>query len=303
MTSLSVRLGDVTLSTPLVAASGTVGSVIEFADTIDFRHYGAAVAKSVAPEAWPGRPAPRIAEVGAGMLNGIGIQNPGVAHWLDEVSPQLSTVPTQVWASVVGHDLDGFVAVAEALEASPIPVVEINLSCPNLEGSAFALDAALSASVVASVVGTTSKAVGAKLTADAGNIVDVAYRALESGADWVVVGNTVRGAAIDVESRRPVLSGTIGGYSGAPIRPINLRAVLDIRTAIPEAPIVGCGGVSKAEHAVEYLLAGATAVSIGSAHFDTPRIAGRILKELDRYCARHGVTNIEDLKGALEVWR
>ncbi len=302
MSGLTVQLGPVALSSPLIAAAGTVGSVVEFSDSVDFSNYGAAVAKSIAPEPWSGRTAPRIAPVDTGMLNGIGIQNPGVTEWIDAVEPQLPSIPAPVWASIVAHDVGGFGDVAAALDATTVPALEINLSCPNLDGLPFALDASLAGEIVQHVRAATSKPVGAKLSSDAQPVVAVASAVADAGADWVVMGNTVMGAAINVETRRPLLSGLVGGYSGSPIRPIMIKSVLDIANALPELPIIGCGGVSSADHVIEYVLAGATAVGIGSAHFRSPRIAARILKDIRRYLTKHDVSALSDLTGAYEPW-
>lgn len=300
---LATTLGPITLPTPLIAASGTVGSVVEFADTIDFRVYGAAVAKSVAPEPWPGRTAPRIGAVGQGMLNGIGIQNPGIDAWLREIAPRIDTIPTVVWGSAVAHDVKGFAAVAAKMDGGPVGAIEVNLSCPNLDGLPFALDPKLSAEVVRGVRRVTAKPIGAKLSPDARPVADVASAVVEAGADWVVMGNTVMGASIDPRTRRPLLSGVVGGYSGAPIRPIAIRCVLEIRRELPEVPIVGCGGISEAEHVLEYVLAGADAVAIGSAHFDTPRVATRIVKDLEKELKKMGASSLSALKGAWEPWQ
>ena len=288
--SLSVDLGPIRLESPLIAAAGTVGSVVEFEATIDFSKYGAAVAKSVSPEPWTGRPAPRIGAVDAGMLNGIGIQNPGIDAWLDDTGPALSELAVQVWGSAVAHDVDGFAQVAEKMDAADVAAIEVNLSCPNLEGRPFALDPELSRAVVSGVRAATTKPIGAKLSPDASSITEIASAVAEAGADWVVMGNTAMGAAIDPHTRRPVLSGVTGGYSGAPLRPIAIRCVLDIARELPDLPIVGCGGVSSADHVVEYVLAGASAVGIGSA------------LELDRHLERHSVQRLSDLKGAYEPW-
>ncbi len=302
MKDLSVSLGDLTLSTPLVAAAGTVGSVVEFKDVIDFRKYGAAVAKSVSPEPWKGRPSPRIGHAGVGMLNGIGIQNPGIDAWLDEIAPDLPDIPVPVWGSAVAHDVEGFAIVASKMQEADLEAIEINLSCPNLEGIPFALDPARSAQVVSHVRAATTLPIGAKLSPDAQPVSEVAMAVVDAGADWVVMGNTVMGAAIDPHTRRPVLSGVVGGYSGDPIRPIAVRCVLEIRAALPDTPIVACGGVSHADHVLEYLLAGADAVAIGSAHFNAPRIADRISKDLRTYMTARGIERLHEMKGAWESW-
>ncbi len=302
MANMAVRLGPVELSTPLVAAAGTVGSIVEFTRTVDFSLYGAAVAKSVAPEPWPGRPPPRIAPTDGGMLNGIGIQNPGIDAWAGTVAPGLADVPTLVWGSIVAHDVDGFREVAAKMADTDVDAIEINLSCPNLDGSPFALDAGLSGRVVEAVREVTTLPLGAKLSPDAMPIAPVADAAMSAGADWLVVANTVMGAAIDPETRRPLLSGLVGGYSGSAVRPIALRCVLEISRDLPDAPVVACGGVSDADHVVEYVLAGADAVAIGTAHFATPRVADKIIRDLARYMARHSISALTDLKGAFEPW-
>lgn len=299
---LSTALGGYHLSSPLVAASGTVGSVADFRKVIDFSLYGAATAKSVAPEEWPGRPPPRIAPGEIGMLNGIGIQNPGIDQWLDIYGDEIATLPTDIWGSVVAHDSDGFATVASKMDASGVAAIEVNLSCPNLDGVPFALDPALSGEVVRSVRSATTLPISAKLSSNAQPISAVAAAVAEAGADWVVVSNTVMGARIDPETRKPALSGLIGGYSGAPIRPIAIRSVLEIARDVPGLPIVGCGGASEAGHVIEFLLAGASAVAIGSAHFKTPRVAGTITRGLNRYMAKHDVNEISQLIGAYEPW-
>ncbi len=302
MTSVSVTLAGETLATPLVAASGTVGSVIDFLSSVDFSLYGAAVTKSVAPEPWIGRSAPRIAPMRDGMLNGIGIQNPGIDVWLDAVAPGLEDVPTRVWASIVAHEPDGFGTVTAKLDRPSVAAIEVNLSCPNLDGVPFALDAAHAARVVGSVRSATSKPIGAKLSADARSVTDVAAAVMGAGADWVVMGNTIMGAAIDIHSRRPLTSGLISGYSGAPIRPVMMRCVLELKRDLPDVPVVACGGVSRAEHVVEYILAGADAVGVGSAHFARPRVARRILGGLVRYMRRNRIEDLAELRGAFVPW-
>jgi dihydroorotate dehydrogenase (NAD+) catalytic subunit len=299
---LGVTLGSVHLVSPLVAAAGTVGSVVDFGNTIDFSLYGAAVAKSVSPEEWAGRPVPRIAPTDAGMLNGIGIQNPGISAWIDNYGQDIEAVPTPVWGSVVAHDVDGFARVAAAMSETDVAAIEVNLSCPNLDGSPFALDAQLSHDVIAGVRAATGLPIGAKLSPDAQPIAAVAEAAVRGGADWVVVANTVMGAAVDPVTRRPALSGLVGGYSGSAVRPIVVRKILEVAQALPEVPIVGCGGVSEAAHVVEMVLAGAVAVGIGTAHFATPRVARAITRDLHRYGRKHKVESIAELVGAYEPW-
>ena len=300
---LRTSLGSTDLRSPIVAASGTVGSVVDFAGAGDFRSYGAAVAKSVSSDPWPGRVPPRLASTGAGMLNGIGIQNSGIDAWIHEIGPRIGDVPVPVWGSAVGHDADGFSEVASGLQKAGVAAVEVNLSCPNLEdGHLFALDPQASGDVVRAVRATTDLAIGAKLSPNAVDIAEIAGAVQEAGADWVVLTNTVWGAGIDVQTRRPKLSGVVGGYSGSPVKPIALRCVWEVSQALVDLPIVGCGGVRTGEDVVEYLLAGASAVAIGTAHFAEPRVGNRIIKELERYMAEHDVGSVRDLIGAVEPW-
>ena len=300
---LTTRLGPLTLRSPLVAASGTVGSVVDFAAVGALEHYGAAVAKSVSEDPWPGRPAPRLYPVGSGMLNGIGIQNPGIAVWLETVAPRVPAVGVPVWGSVVGKTAAEFARVAAAMSGCGVAAIEVNLSCPNLEGGAmFALDPGAAAEVVAAVRGATALPVGAKLSPNAADIAGVAAAVAAAGADFVVVANTVWGAAIDPETRRPGLSGVIGGYSGAPVKPIALRAVLEVRRALPGLPLVGCGGVRRGADVVEFLLAGAQAVALGTVHFADPRAGRGIARELRRYGRRHRVERVAELVGAWRPW-
>jgi dihydroorotate dehydrogenase (NAD+) catalytic subunit len=299
---LSTRLGPLAMRSPLVAASGTVGSVVEFAEVADLGAYGAAVAKSVSGEPWEGRPAPRLAPAGTGMLNGIGIQNPGIDRWVAETGPQLAGLGVPVWGSAVGETPEEFARVAAGLAGAGVSAVEVNLSCPNLHGRMFALDPAASAEVVDAVRRAVRVPVGAKLSPNSPDVAEVAGAAAGAGADFVVVGNTVWGAAIDPVTRRPALSGVIGGYSGAPIKPIALRCVIEVRRAHPDLPIVGCGGVRRGADVVEFLLAGASAVAVGTAHFAAPRSGRRILAELHRFGRRHGAGSVGDLVGRMEPW-
>lgn len=300
---LSTILGPVRLSSPLVAASGTVGSVWEFAQVADLSVYGAAVAKSVSREPWSGRPYPRVAPAGTGMLNGIGIQNPGIEAWLVETAPRLEGLACPVWGSAVGQTPDEYAHVARRMVDAGLEVVELNLSCPNLADSRMiALDPKRSAEVVGAVREAVDVPIGAKLSPNAEDVVRVAAACAEAGADWVVLTNTVWGAAIDPVSRRPLLSGTIGGYSGRPLKPVALRCVIEVHRALPGLPILGCGGVESGSDVVEYFLAGASAVGLGTIHFAEPKAARRILDELTAWLGRLGVEEVTELVGGMEEW-
>jgi dihydroorotate dehydrogenase (NAD+) catalytic subunit len=237
------------------------------------------------------------------MLNGIGIQNPGIDEWVREVAPSLRDLDVPVWGSAVGRTADEFAHVAERLEEAGVQAVEINLSCPNLEDERmFALDAEAAADVVSAVRAAVTLPLGSKLSPNASDIAGVAGACVAAGADWVVVSNTQLGASIDPLTRRPRLSIGIGGLSGPPLKPVALRCILEIKQDHPELAVLGCGGVTTGEDVVEYLLAGAAAVGLGTVHFAEPRAAKRITRELVRFCRERGVGRIGDLIGAVQPW-
>jgi dihydroorotate dehydrogenase (NAD+) catalytic subunit len=299
---LRAHLGPIELRSPLIAASGTVGAVWEWASVADVTPFGAAVAKSVAPVEWPGRPAPRLAPAGPGMLNGIGIQNPGIEAWIERMAPILPTLDVPVWGSAVGETPEEFAMVAKGLGSVGVPVVEVNLSCPNLEdGRMFALDAPRAAEVVAAVASTIDVPFGAKLAPNADDVVGVARACLDAGATFLTVTNTLLGFGIDMETGRPLLSGGVGGYSGPGLKPVAMRCVYEVARALPGTPIVGCGGVMTGADVVEYLLAGASAVAIGTALLADPRAGTRVLRELAQELDRRGAT-VHDLVGRVEPW-
>jgi dihydroorotate dehydrogenase (NAD+) catalytic subunit len=236
------------------------------------------------------------------MLNAIGIQNPGIEEWIRQIGPRINNVPVPVWGSAVGHDAAGFAEVAVGLESAGVAAIEVNLSCPNLDdGHLFALDPHASAEVVGAVRSSTNLPIGAKLSPNVVDIVEIAASVKEAGADWIVL-NTVWGAGFDVNTRRPKLRAVVGGYSGAPMKAIAIRCVWEVAQAFPRLPILGCGGVRSGDDVVEYLLAGASAVAVGTAHFAEPRIGGRIIKQLERYMTRNGISSIGELVGAAEPW-
>lgn len=303
LSRLTATLGPIQLRSPLIAASGTVGSVWEWAETADLAPYGAAVAKSVAPTPWRGRPAPRLAPTEAGMLNGVGIQNPGIEEWARQMEPHLSGLDVPVWGSAVAHEPDGFALVAKGLDAAGATAIEVNLSCPNLEdGRMFSFDPSHSRDVVAAVRSSVGVPVGAKLSPNTPDVVGVAEACRTAGADFVVLTNTALGFGVSTHDRRPLLSGGVGGYSGPGIKPISLRCVYEVGRAMPDFPIVGCGGVGNGRDIVEYLLAGASAVEAGTVHFAEPNAGRRLLKELETELRRLGVASAKELVGTVGEW-
>ena len=298
MIDTSIDLGPLRLRSPLIAAAGTVGWVTDFVEVGALQLYGAAVSKSVSEDPWSGKPAPRLAPAGTGMLNGIGIQNPGVAAWAEDYGSRLAELEVPVWGSAVGKTVDEFARVAKALSATAVTAIEVNLSCPNLDGHMFALDADAASQVIDAVRSSVGLPIGAKLSPNAADIVAVAGAVAEAGADFVTLPNTIWGMGIDVDSGKPLLSGGVGGYSGPPLKPIALRCVWEVAAAYPHLPIVGCGGIRSGRDVAEYLLAGASAVQLGTVHFAEPRAGARILRELQTVCRSRGDHRVADLARA-----
>lgn len=300
---MNVKLGPLELRTPLIAASGTVGSVWEWASAADLRPYGAAVAKSVSPEPWEGRPSPRLAPTRGGMLNGIGIQNSGIASWAETMQSRIGQLDVEVWGSAVANRASGYALVGRKMQDAGVTAVEVNLSCPNLEdGEMFSFRPSSAAEVVAAVVSDVSIPVGAKLSPNTPDIVGVAMACHESGADFVVLTNTAFGFGIDFDTRKPLLSGGVGGYSGPGLKPMSLRCVYQVAQELPGLPIVGCGGVATGADVAEYLIAGASAVAAGTVHLAEPRAGSRILSELGSVLERLGVSTPGELVGTVGEW-
>ena len=301
---LSVQVGSVRLAAPVLTASGTAGHGDELARFVDLSRLGAVVVKSLSADPWPGNPAPRVHETTAGMINSVGLQGPGVATWSTEELPPLLATGATVVASIWGRTVEDYARAAEALADAPprVVAVEVNLSCPNLDGGAhlFAHDPSASAEVLRATE-AASRPRWAKLSPNTDRLVEVAGACADAGADAVTLVNTVMGMAIDTETRRPVLGAGKGGLSGPAIHPIAVRAVHDVHTAHPELPILGVGGVARAEHAVELMLAGASAVQVGTATFADPRSVLRVLEGLETWCRRHGVTRVAELTGAVRT--
>jgi len=300
---LATRVGSVALPSPILTASGTAGHGAELAAYFDLSALGAVVVKSLSAEAWAGNPPPRVHEVEGGMLNSVGLQNPGVEAWLADELPALVATGARVVASIWGTTVAGYEKAAAALRGAPdaVVAVEVNLSCPNLEGGRhmFSADPLATRDAMAAVVAALGRGrpAWAKLSPNVTDIVEIAVAARDGGAAALTLVNTVKGMAIDPSTRRPRLGTGGGGLSGAAIRPVAVRAIFDVHAAMPDVPLVGVGGVSSAEHAVELLLAGASAVQVGTATFEDPRACVRVLAGLEAWCRRHRVARVADLVG------
>jgi dihydroorotate dehydrogenase (NAD+) catalytic subunit len=294
----SVTIGSVSLDAPVMTASGTAGYGTEFAGLLDFASLGAVVTKSLAAYEWPGNPAPRLHPTPQGMLNAVGLQGPGVRYWLEHVVDDLVATGATVVASIWGRSVDDYAEAAELLAAAPpaVVAVEVNLSCPNLEGrgSIFAHDAALSGEVIAATAGC-GRPRWAKLSANTDRIIDVADAVMGAGADAVTCINTLLGLAYERSTLAPTLGAGGGGLSGRAIHPVAVRAVHDVHRALPDVPIVGVGGVASAWDAVELLLAGACAVQVGTASFADPGAALSIQDDLVAWATGRGLTRLSDI--------
>jgi dihydroorotate dehydrogenase (NAD+) catalytic subunit len=299
-----VRLGPVELANPIVAASGTFGHGDEVARVCDPGGLGAVTVKSLAPYAWPGNPPPRLRTTASGMLNSVGLEGPGVEHWVARELPTLVARGARVIASLWGRTVDDFALAAKQLSPAldDVLAVEVNVSCPNIEDRArmFAHSPAATGAAIGAVVAEVgAHPVLAKLSPNTWEIADVAGAALDAGATGLTLVNTVLGLAIDAEARILGLGGGGGGLSGPAIKPVALRAVYEVTRAHPGVPVIGTGGVASGLDAVEMLLAGATAVGVGTITFREPRAMLRIIDELVAWCAEHGVTRVAELTGGL----
>ena len=306
MADLSVKLGKAQLKNPILVASGTYAAGREASEIVDLSKLGGIIVKSMTQTPWRGKPTPRMCETPSGMLNAIGIQNKGVDYFITEDLPWLEKRNATVVASIAGNTVDEFVRVADKLRtgARSIVAVEVNISCPNLEdrNNMFAHSARSAAEVVGAVKDAMRRVpVWPKLSPNVTSITEIASAVLDAGADGFSLVNTVFGMAIDVESRRPKLAGTIGGLSGPAIRPIAVRAIHEVHRAFPTVPIVGQGGVTTAEDALEMILAGASAVAVGTANFVNPFAALEVAAGINDYLDRHGIEHVGELVGSLKL--
>ncbi len=297
---LGTRVGSVVLPNPVMTASGTAGHGAEFQAFFDLADLGAHVVKSLAAFEWKGNPAPRVHPAGAGMLNAVGLQGPGVTAWLADDLPALTATGARVVASIWGRSVDEYRRAAELLAEAPsnVVAVEVNLSCPNLEGrrGIFAHDPDLSAEVIEAAA-ACGRPRWAKLSANTDRIVEVAAAVQQAGAEAVTLINTLLGMVIDPLTRHAVLGAGGGGFSGRPIHPVAVRTVFDVHAALPDLPIIGVGGVADGWDAVELMLAGASAIQVGTANFVDPRTPIHVLTAVREWCGRRDVQAVSELVG------
>lgn len=299
--NLAVNLGGLTMKNPVTTASGTFAAGMEYSDFVDVSVLGAVTTKGVSLNGWEGNASPRIAEVPSGMLNSIGLQNPGVAHLKSEELPWLREQGATTIVNVSGHSFDEYVQVIEALEDAPVDAYEVNISCPNVDAGGMTLGTHVPSveKVVSLCREATSRPLIVKLTPNVTDITEIARAAEASGADAISLINTLLGMAIDVKRRRPVLARVVGGFSGPAVKPVALRMVWQCSKAV-SVPILGMGGVTIGTDAVEFMLAGATAVAVGTANFMNPQATVDVIDGIIDYCEEQGVNDVNDLIGALE---
>ena len=298
--SLAVDIAGLHMKNPVTVGSGTFAAGREYSDFVDIAALGAVTTKGVSLHGWPGNDGTRIAETPSGMLNSIGLQNPGVDHLIAEDLPWLAEQGATVIVNVAGHSVDEYAQVVERLEDARLDAYEINISCPNVDGGgmAFGSDPKLATEVISACRERTRRPLIAKLTPNVTDIVLIARSVQDAGADAVSLINTVCGMAIDAKARRSILARGIGGLSGPAIKPIALGMVWQCSKAI-DIPIIGMGGIRTGIDAVEFMLAGARAVAVGSANFTDPRATMQVIEGIERYCIEQGVSDVNELVGAL----
>ena len=304
MLKTQVHIGrGLAIKNPVMTASGTFGYGLEYGDFIDLNRLGGVLVKGTTLHPRQGNPYPRMAETPSGMLNAVGLQNKGVDYFCEHIYPTISGYDTAMIVNVSGSQVEDYIATAEKINAlEGIPAIELNISCPNVKegGMAFGVTCAGAASVVRAVRAVYDKTLIVKLSPNVTDITEIA-RAVESeGADSISMINTLLGMAIDAEKRRPVLSTITGGLSGPAVKPIALRMVWQTAQTV-KVPIIGMGGIASATDAIEFLLAGASAIEVGTYNFVDPSVTTQIVDGIEDYMHRHGFTDIQDLIGALQI--
>lgn len=301
MVDLSVKIGSLTLKNPVMTASGTFGYGEEFADFIDLSRLGGIIVKGTTLNARQGNPYPRMVETPSGMLNAVGLQNKGVDYFKENIYPRIKDIDTNIIVNVSGASVDDYVGVAERLnDLDKVPAIEVNISCPNVKqgGMAFGTTCSGAESVVSAVRKAWDRTMIVKLSPNVTDIAEIARAAESAGADAVSLTNTFLGMAIDVEKRRPYLSTITGGLSGACIRPIAVRMVWQVAKAV-NIPVVGLGGIMNGRDAIEFMLAGATAIQMGTANFIDPQATVKAVDYIEDYMKRHGIERVTDLIGGM----
>ncbi len=303
MADLSVNIGKLNMANPVMTASGTFGYGLEFEDFVDLEKIGGIIVKGTTLHHREGNPYPRMAETPMGMLNAVGLQNKGVHYFVDNIYPRIKDIKTNMIVNVSGSQIEDYAETARIInELENIPAIELNISCPNVKqgGMAFGVTAKGASEVVKAVRDVYKKTLIVKLSPNVTDITEIARAAEDAGADSVSLINTLLGMAINAEKRKPVLSTITGGMSGAAVKPIALRMVWQVAKAV-KIPVIGLGGIMNWRDAVEFMLAGATAIQIGTANFIDPAITVKVAEGINDYLERHGYSSVKEIIGALEV--
>ena len=298
--NMKVDLCGVTLNNPVMTASGTFGSGAEYSEFVDLNKLGAVVTKGVANVPWAGNPTPRVAEVYGGMLNAVGLQNPGIDVFIERDIPFLKKYDTKIMVNVCGHSTEEYIAVVERLRDQPVDLLEINISCPNVKegGIAFGQDPKAVEAITKEMKKYAAQPVIMKLSPNVTDITEMARAAEAGGADGLSLINTLTGMKIDIHRRNFVLANKTGGMSGPAIHPIAVRMVYQVAQAV-NLPLIGMGGIASANDAIEMILAGATAVSVGTANFVDPCTTIKVVEGIEAYMRKYGVKDIKELVGAV----
>jgi dihydroorotate dehydrogenase (NAD+) catalytic subunit len=302
MSDLSVSVAGIKMKNPVLSASGTFGSGKEYASIFDVGRMGGLVTKGLTLKPRSGNTPPRLCETPAGLLNAVGLQNPGADAFIRDVLPEMLAFGVPVIANIAGSTKDEYVQLAERFSGTGVAALEVNISCPNVQTGGMALGTVpqVAARVVEGVAGATDLPVIVKLTPNVTDIVELAQAVTAAGAGALSLINTLLGMVIDVRQRKPLLGNVVGGLSGPAIRPVAVRAVWQVARAV-EIPVIGIGGICSGEDALQFILAGASAVAVGSAFFQDPLAALKVIEELDEYCREQGVDRLRDLVGA--AWK
>ena len=303
MANLKVKLGKLHLKNPVMTASGTFGYGTEYLDFVDMSRIGGIIVKGTTLRERQGNPYPRMAETPSGMLNAVGLQNKGVDYFIDHIYPSVKDFDTSIFVNVSGSTIEDYIITAEKLNDLPkVPGIELNISCPNVKegGMAFGTSCLSAAQVVKGVRMVYKNELMVKLSPNVTDIAEIALAVESEGADSISLINTLLGMAINAEQRKPVLSTITGGLSGPAVKPIALRMVWQVAQAV-KVPVVGMGGIMNATDAIEFLLAGATAIQIGTANFIDPTVTMSVLDGIDEYLQRHNYNDVNDIIGKLEI--
>lgn len=301
MVDLSINIGELKMKNPVMTASGTFGYGREFEDFMDISRIGGIIVKGTTRYHREGNAYPRMAETPSGMLNAVGLQNKGVEYFAKEIYPDICTIDTNMIVNVSGSAIEDYVETAAMInDLDKIPAIELNISCPNVKqgGMAFGVSAKGAAEVVSAVREVYKKTLIVKLSPNVTDVTEIARAVEASGADSVSLINTLLGMAIDAETRKPLLSTITGGLSGPAVKPIALRMVWQVAKAV-KIPVIGLGGIMNGKDAIEFMLAGASAVQVGTANFVDPAVCGKIIEEMEDYLKRHGFSSASDIIGLL----